>query len=226
VPKSYTRVAPIRRILRVADDDVMIQLVRLVVLYEDLKVEFFGLDASDEKMGNDVSRHYGHLYIIRRAFATIWEMENAIHKLNMLKQFKADKRTWDRPRLRTWTGAVRFFGRTKDFIDRQRNAYGGHFSDSAARFVLDRIRDTDNSVGSLEVKFTDERSYRLVFKFAESIVSQALFIDRPGKDDDGLETYFHDSVEILTSAVRHATHATQILGDIYFMPVFGWNRRR
>ena len=78
------------------------------------------------------------MYFIRRAFATLWEMDSAFHKLNMLKEFKNRKRSLDRKRLKTWGAAVAFFSRTKKFINSQRNTYGGHITDDLARFVLNR----------------------------------------------------------------------------------------
>jgi hypothetical protein len=30
--------------------------------------------------------------------------------------------------------------------------------------------------------------------------------------------------EFLTEAVQHAAHGTQILADVYLMPIFGWGR--
>src|SRR5438128_4236619 len=125
MPRTVTRVAPMRRILSAAEPDVMVQLVRLIVLYEDLKLEVAGLHVPADKEFDEVSRHYREMYFVRRAFATLWEMDSAFHKLNMLKEFKTQKRHFDRRRLKAWTASVMFFSRSKKFIDRQRNAYGG-----------------------------------------------------------------------------------------------------
>ena len=95
-----------RRILTVAEPDVMVQLVRLIVLYEDLKLEVAGLQAPPDKEFDEVSKHYRSMYFIRRAFATLWEMDSAFHKLNMLKGFKKIKRSLDRKRLKKWVAAV------------------------------------------------------------------------------------------------------------------------
>jgi hypothetical protein len=51
-----------------------------------------------------------------------------------------------------------------------------------------------------------------VFKFAEDIVSMALFIDRGERDR---EEFLRESFGILMDGVGHAAHATQILGDVY-----------
>jgi len=51
-----------------------------------------------------------------------------------------------------------------------------------------------------------------VFKFAETIVSQAMFVDRGERDH---AEFLHESWGILLDAVKHAAHATQILADAY-----------
>jgi hypothetical protein len=219
--RSITRVAPIRRILTAAEPEVMVQLVRLIVLYEDLKLEVAGLHVPHDKEFDEVSRHYREMYFVRRAFATLWEMDSAFHKLNMLKEFKARKRCLDRRRLKAWTAAVMFFSKTKRFIDHQRNAYGGHVTDDLARFVLSKVEQTDDTVGALEVKISDDHTNHLVFKFAETIVSNALFVDRGERDH---AAFLSESFQILMDAVKHAAHATQILADVYILPSFGWGR--
>jgi hypothetical protein len=186
--RLITRVAPIRRILTAAEPDVMVQLVRLIVLYEDLKVEVAGLHVPHYKEFDEVSQHYREMYFVRRAFATLREMDSALHKLNMLKEFKARRRSLDRRRLRAWTAAIKFFSKTKKFIASQRNAYGGHVNDDLARFVLGTVEQTDDTVGALEIRISDDHTNRFVFKFAETIVSNALFVDRGESGPGGIST--------------------------------------
>jgi hypothetical protein len=77
MPRSITRVAPIRRILTAAEPEVMVQLLRLIVLYEDLKLELAGLHVLRDRNFDEVSLHYRQMYFVRRAFATLWEMDSA-----------------------------------------------------------------------------------------------------------------------------------------------------
>ena len=199
----------------------MVQLVRLLILYEDLKLELDGLQVPPHREFDEVSQHYRKMYFVRRAFATLYEMDSAFHKMNMLKLFKARKRCFDKRRLKTWMVAVRFFSKTTTFIDTQRNSYGGHVTDELARFVLSSVGSDDESVGALEVKFSDDRTNRLVFKFAENLVSNALFVDCGQREH---AEFLRESFQILTDAARYAAHATQILGDTYVLPSFGWGQ--
>src|SRR5262249_48037094 len=99
---SSTRFAPLRRILTAAEPEIMVQLVRLVVLYEDLKLEAAGLQVPPDKEFDEVSRRYRQMYFVRRAFATLLEMDNAFRRLNQLPEFKKRKKTFDRRRLKIW----------------------------------------------------------------------------------------------------------------------------
>jgi hypothetical protein len=57
-----------------------------------------------------------------------------------------------------------------------------HLNDEIARYILGRVEPSDDSVGALEIRFSDDHTAHLVFKFAEQLVSQALFIDRGERD--------------------------------------------
>lgn len=95
-------------------------------------------------------------------------MDNAIEALQRMRAFEEKKRTLDERRLRDWTAAVQFFVKAKKFIDRQRNAYGGHVNDEVARYILGKIEPSDDSVGALEIRVADDHTAHLVFKFASS----------------------------------------------------------
>ncbi len=197
----------------------MVHLVRLFILYEDLKLETNGLKMPTSRELDDTSCQYRQMYFVRRAFATLWEMDNAIEALQRAQEFKRKKRTLDKGRLREWTAAVRFFIKAKKFIDRQRNAYGGHVNDEVARYILGRVDPSDDSVGALEIRLSDDHTARFVFKFAEPLVSQALFIDRGERDH---REYLGESWDMLLEAMQHGAHATHVLADLYLLPVFGW----
>ncbi len=86
-----------------------------------------------------------------------------------------------------------------------------HLNDEIAHYILGRVEPSDDSVGALEIRFSDDHTAHLVFKFAEQLVSQALFIDRGERDH---REYLHESWEILADAMRHGSHAAQILADL------------
>ena len=136
-----------------------------------------------------------------------------------MKEFEARKRRLDLRRLKAWTAAIEFFEDKNRFIKNQRNAYGGHLHADLAQFVLDHVEQTDDSPGALEVTISDDHTSRFVFKFAETIISNALSFGRGGRDH---AEFLPESFQILADAMRHADQATQVLADVYILPSFGW----
>jgi hypothetical protein len=90
-----------------------------------------------------------------------------------------------------------------------------------ARYILDRVEPDHDSPGAFEVKISDDRTEHYVFEFAEDMISTALFVDRGARDR---AEFLHESFETLMDAVKHSTHATQMLADLYILPTFGWHR--
>ena len=78
----------------------MAQVIRLIVLYEDLKLETQLLRLPESKTVDEVGKHYRRVYILRRAFATLVEIHSASHQLNMQKAFREKRKQFSRDRLR------------------------------------------------------------------------------------------------------------------------------
>lgn len=197
----------------------MVQLVRLFVLYEDLKLETAALQLPPTPSLEEVSTHYRRIYFLRRAYATVWEMDNAINWLQLIREFKQRKKTLSKRNRSEWDAAVKCFAKAKKFIDRQRNAYGGHVNDDVARHILSKIDDMDDSVGAMEIRISSQKTTRMVFKFVELLVDSAHFIDRGERDH---AEYLNESWDLLLDAMRHGARAVQTLAEIYLIPAFGW----
>ena len=58
MPSSLIRVKPIRKILTATEHDVMVEILRLIVLYEDLKLELNLIRFPKDKVLDEVSTHY------------------------------------------------------------------------------------------------------------------------------------------------------------------------
>src|SRR5689334_8358442 len=107
----YTRTlwAPFSRIFPAHSEDLIHQRVaRVIVLYEDLRLEVFGISADQEQIPRlDISGYrYRELYFIRRAMITLNEFTHAIYNLQSLKSFKQFKRAVGRNGLEPWQQAV------------------------------------------------------------------------------------------------------------------------
>lgn len=218
MPRSLTRSSSVTAVLNTANPEVMTQIVRLIVLFEDLKVEMFSLSQEKAGKADECSRQYRMMYFLRRAWATLDEMQSAFHKLNMLKPFKEMKRKFHPEQNAKWDSVIQFFSDGQKFLHGQRNVYGGHFHDDAAKYVIERAVG-DSSPALMEVNFSDEGSYHLTFKFAQQMVSMALHVSR---GDANLESYLGKNIDFLIDAMKHASQATQLLADFYVLPHYGW----
>ena len=214
-----TRVKPMRKILTAAEPDIMIHVVRLIVLYEDLKLEIGLMLVPPSKALDEVSEHYRRAYLLRRLFTTFLEIDSALLQLNAHSEFKQALQRFPVQQLEAWDTAIKFFAKKKSLIKDRRNAYGGHFQANVAKYVLSLVEDADESVGALEIKIDDDGAHHYVFQFAESLVNVGLFFDR-GKQDQA--EFMTESMELVTDAIRHAAMAVQSLADHYILPTFGW----
>ena len=218
VKDSLAVIASIRKILTATERDVMVQIVRLIVLYEDLKLERGLMQLPENKMLDEVSETYRHAYILRRFFATLLEVDSALIRLNAHPTFKRDLPKFQANQLMCWKAAIGFFAEKKDIIKKRRNAYGGHFREDVSKDILDLLDDSDESVGGLEVRVSDDHSYHYVFKFAEMLVNVSLFYGR-GKQER--REFMGENTTLVSDAIWHADRAIEALADHYILPTFG-----
>src|SRR5688500_1695617 len=93
---SRTWVREFAKLFPLGDHDpVDCQLARLIVLYEDLRIEVTCASVDADALSAEVlGKDYRQLYFIRRSFATLEEFRGAFHQLNMDAQFKKRLRGW------------------------------------------------------------------------------------------------------------------------------------
>ena len=216
MPRSLIRVTPIRKILTATERDVMVQIVRLIVLYEDLKLELNLRRLPRNKVLDEVSEHYRAVYSLRRSFATLLEVDSALIQLKQYATFQRDLPKFQTDRLREWNAAIAFFAEKKDVIKERRHAYGGHFLAKVSKYILDL--DSEESVGTLEIKLGEIGSEHYVFKFAETLVNVGLFY---GSGEQDRREFMKENVDLVTDASRHASLAMGALADHYILPTFG-----
>lgn len=196
----------------------MTQFIRLVVLYEDLRLELFGASVDQSlKPLETVNANYRELYFVRRSLSTILEIEQAIHKLNKCTAFKEFKKTWRESDTRAWDSAVEFFSSNHDTLKQRRGAYGGHYHDRAAEHVYEKLHS--DHVGLIEerVDQADTRYARHVFKFALEFVGLALTVD---KGSEKLEPFVEGVFQLMLKSFENATNAIRVIGNTWIFPRF------
>jgi hypothetical protein len=220
--RSHARPRRIHPIFCVGDEVMLTQFIRLIVLYEDLRIEVCA--ASSDKRFTElevISKTYRELYFARRALATLIEVERAIHLLNQSKAFKELKKSLSPRYAKMWESAVRFFAAHHDVLNTRRNAYGGHYGDAAAKYVFKNLHQ--DHVGLVEESYEPgKKGSRHVFKFAEEFVALAMTADR---GETEVQDFAREIFALMMSAMSHSTHAVQVIAAGYIHPRFGGRRQ-
>lgn len=197
--------------------DVGAHLIRLLVLYEDMRIEFHAFYAPDLGDLDQIDTIYRRLYFLRRIYATLLEVDGAIDQLNRSKEFRAYIAKTNRQFLREWRAAVSFFQQNHALIRDRRNLYGGHFSDAAARYARENL-DHDTT-GKLTMASDPQQGVsRAIFSFCLEFVGLALTADRDNKD---VRLFVEEGYEFVRKAMRHATTAIQAIAYSHVLPHFG-----
>jgi len=138
---SRTRFAPLRAVFAEGRSPLLNRLAQLSVLYEDLRIETFGISTRDDLPPLDYldSRYRVH-YFLRRSIATLLEFEGALGKLSGTQEYKSARRMFEnqpdkKDLIRRVSAAIRFFHGHHDTLKSLRNSVGGHFHDEAAGFA-------------------------------------------------------------------------------------------
>ena len=222
-PLKYTaRAKRVRPLFETPDDEFNIQLARLIVFYEDLRIEVAGAANREIEDLDEAGKQYREMYFVRRAFATVSEISGGLNQINSTDQMRQLKASFSADERRAWDESIRFFNEKGSFIGDQRNLYGGHFLHKTAKFALEKL--SPDHVGVIGIQLNQQlnqlkRSARVVFKFALELVGIGLTADRENRD---VEEFVHESFEILTDAMSHATRAIHAVSDHYMLRKFGF----
>lgn len=205
-----------------------VHLARLSVLYEDLRIEIYGmrarsigaLDVLDPKCENtgepqNIGR-YRRYYFLRRSIATLREFSDCFHKLEQGPEFAvACKDAEAAPILRA---ATEFFKKNGQFLQRIRNDIGGHFGEKAAEYAVFNL--DPNVVSKIElISDASGRPNDPRLHFAGEIAAAALARHLPGKDLQ--HEVEHLIQNVLIDAYTHATNVVQVFVATHLMSRFG-----
>jgi hypothetical protein len=205
--KSRTWVKSIASVFRSTSEDeraMNIQLARLCVLYEDMRLEYDGAEAETIPALDRIGRDPRRFYFVRRTLATFTEIAGAVNKLNSNPEFKRLKRGFDKETVRMWDKAAKWFEANRDFLKDWRNDVGGHLLDKAAGYAVDSIHET--TVGAIELMRVGN-SAEAKLPFAYELVAVAMTRHKAQQTE---QQFLEDSFTTLVQgfdAVRDAVHA-------------------
>jgi hypothetical protein len=208
-------------------DDFHASVAALCVLYEDMRLELYGIAAEKiEPLDSDtLSDNYRRFYLVRRAAATQSEFAGSLRRISGSPSFKALRRKSESLRgedWKAWDEAVRFFHSShQEILTKVRNDVGGHFHFAGAKWAVEHL--SHEAVGRLEMGVRgDKLGYRL--HFAGEIAGTAAMRHLKGSDTE--EKTKQLIVDIILEGSKHAADAMRVLIENYLLDRFGfWSRR-
>jgi len=195
------------RVFDASDPDTKVmhvQMARLCVLYEDLRIEFAGSEQEKIAELDFIDLETRRFYFVRRTLGTLGEVAQALNKLNMNSAFKRIRKDWSVPANKEWDEAVRFFSAGQEFLKAWRDDIGGHFLDRAAEYAIDHA----DSAGSIEY-YRRGRGADVKLRFAYDLVAVAM--TRQQETGETVQTFLHRAFTFMLEAFTHAINAIQVM---------------
>lgn len=208
----FIRAKELRRVFIASESNFGAKVARLGVLYEDLRIETFGIAEDDIPAMDQLDVRYRRAYFLRRSIATLLEFAEAIRHVEQCPEFESIARMLGKnPTLeRYWRRASRFFDRKDEQLQRFRNDFGGHFGLEAARWAVLNL-DGDATDGIEAGKY-------LYLRFAGEIAATAMQRQGFGRNR---EQKIRNLIRLSRAGYRHATRCVHCVVTCYLWGKFG-----
>jgi len=193
------------------DKDLSARIVRLCVLYEDLRIELMAIAQKNIRVLDATDRRYTKNYFLRRSIATLLEFAEALRLLNACPEFDSIRTEFPADISGRWEAAVGFFKDNEGFLQRVRNDIGGHFGEEAARFTVSNL--DSETVGKIEIRG------RLVhLHFAGELAATAMSRHLEGRSG---QEKFGALLQKCVAGYKQATTCVHAVAVIHLWPKFG-----
>ena len=190
-------------------------IARLCVLFEDLRIETYGIIGESLPSLDFTGEAYRRNYFLRRSIATVLEVAEELRLLCNLQDFQKIRSSFDETSLKRWEKAVRFFRRYERFFELVRNDIGGHFGLGAAIYALSDL--PPEYVGIIEIMRGGKNGAGVKLEFAGQIATSAMFRHK-GKHTD--EWYLYHLLRLTRAGYRHAIRAINSIAAFYLWDKF------
>jgi hypothetical protein len=217
--QSYKK--PLKTVFTDEDPELAPRVARLCVLFEDLRVEYWGSKEESLQRLDTLSTGYRRLYFLRRSLVTLDEFGGAINRLNAVKSWRQSIEEHGREEQRhIWESAIKFFGKSKDRFATIRNDIGGHYQERAAKYAVESM--TPGTTGVFDIVVDgDGADSRL--HFATELVGRLLVKDMPqdaNPTDEQLQAYVGEIFETVTDGWHEVIKAVHVVAAAYLAPRF------
>lgn len=200
------------------DDPISAIVVRMSVLFEDLRIEH-ALARNEERMADldRVNKLYRQFYFLRRSTITMVEFKGSFQQFDTLPQTAALIAQFDSHARESWMEARAFFSTHSQLLKDIRNAYGGHFQWQTANHVVQRMRA--ETPGGMSIEYQPaERTATPVLPYTYDLVAGAFAMHQPAGED--FETFIRRVFEIITDGWIHCTDVMHIITLYDILPRF------
>lgn len=212
----------LREVFWSGDRDLAVQVARLSVLFEDLRLESTAARHREPLPPLDaIGKSFRYFYFLRRLLVTLDEFAGALSQINANAGWKRIRRGFDRDCERRWDAAVKYFSHNRPHWSHLRNEIGGHFKESAAKFALEHLRES--AIGSIEIVMDHKsRTGGIRLLYVEEIVAANWTRETEvGKrTDDVVRRSAHELFTVLMTAANEAVKAMHVVALAYVVDRF------
>jgi hypothetical protein len=216
--QSYHK--PLKPIFLDEDPDLAPRVARLCVLFEDLRVEYWGAKEESLQRLDTLSTQYRRFYFLRRSLVTLDEFGGAISRLNAVKSWRKKIEEQPSEQRKIWEDAIKFFGKSKDRFATIRNDIGGHYQERAARYAVESL--SPGTTGDFDIVVEGEGADTKLH-FATELVARLLVKDMPEDDnptDEKLQAYVAEIFRAVTDGWHQVIKAVHVVAGAYLAPRF------
>jgi hypothetical protein len=196
-------------------------LVRLSVLFEDLRIEESGSRLEKMEEIDVLGKSYRQIYFLRRSIASLVEFAGAAEMLDQRPEFRKVKKKADAETAERWDAALKYFKEWKEYLKARRGDFGAHFDHAPTMHAIKEMNP--GTVGQLVVvKHVEEQKGGVRLKYAHEIVAAAMTHRKP--DAQSEREWFHDMFIVVRAGMQEAVKAIHSLSIMYLLEKFGRER--
>jgi hypothetical protein len=192
------------------------QIARLVVLYEDMKIEALAASTQRRTFIDYAGKNYRQFYFVRGALQTFREVNSVFAGLESDRDFHRVLGRMSEENKQVWKNAVKFFEANAPAINAVRNVVGGHFSISAGEYAIEHVHAESDARMELRVHRSGKGA-GVTFEFATEIVALGLTAKR---GDRTQKEYLQALFEMMLAGFGHFAKAMHVLAVEYLIPKF------
>ncbi len=191
-------------------------LARLAVLYEDLRIELYGIAEDSIPALEKLDVKYRRIYFLRKSIGTLSEFSEAVAHLQMCPEFTVVSVEFSPEIRRYWERAAGFFKRNDRRLRMIRNDTGGHFGLEAARHAVHNFGV--DAVMGIEMREPFTKRHTVFLHFAGEVVSTAMLRHAEGMNRD---YQVRRLIRLARVGYRHAVRCVLCVVSCYLWDKFG-----